>query len=109
MKKIILSVLLLSVAACTNTVKVDDGADALVQLNNKPNNCVYLYKLDAEASLYSHDDAIRYLKNRIVAQNKSGNAFWLERDETGQNSWVMFGPEHKYLMTARVYDCGNKK
>ena len=44
MKKIILSVLLLSVAACTNTVKVDDGADALVQLNNKPNNCVYLYK-----------------------------------------------------------------
>ena len=104
-----MSVLLLSVAACTNTVKVDDGADALVQLNNKPNNCVYLYKLDAEASLYSHDDAIRYLKNRIVAQNKSGDAFWLERDETVQNSWVMFGPEHKYLMTARVYDCGNKK
>lgn len=110
MKKIFLFVALLSVAACTNTVKPEDGADMLIQLNSVPeSNCVFVYKLDAEASLYSHDDAIRYLKNQIVAQNKPGNVFFLERDETVQNSWVMFGPEYKYLMTARVYDCGNKK
>ena len=40
---------------------------------------------------------------------KTGNVFWLERDEKQQNSWVMFGPEYKYIMTARVYDCGGKK
>ncbi len=109
MRGLILSVLLLGVSACTNTVDVSNGADALVQLESQPKNCMYLYKIDADVSLYSHDDAIRYLKNRIVAQNKSGKYFWLERDDVKQNDWIMFGPEYKYIMTARVYDCDNKK
>ena len=107
--KRIFGLLLLCVSACTNTVDVSDGADALVQLDNAPKNCMYLYKIDVDASMYSHDDAIRYLKNRIVAQNKSGNHFWLERDAAIKNDGAIFGPEYKYMMTARVYDCGNKK
>lgn len=108
MKKIF-GLLLLCLSACTNTVKVDAGADSLVQLDTQPTNCMYLYKMDVDVSLYSHDDAVRYLKNRIVAQNKSGNYFWLERDDAVKNDWIIFGPEYKYIMTARVYDCGNKK
>ncbi len=108
MKKLF-ALLLLCVSACTNTVEPLNGADALVQLESQPKNCMYLYKIDVDASMYSRDDAIRYLKNRIVAQNKSGNHFWLERDNAIKNDGAVFGPEYKYMMTARVYDCGNKK
>jgi hypothetical protein len=40
---------------------------------------------------------------------ETGNVFWLEKDTKEQNSWVMFGPEYKYMMTARVYDCKSLK
>lgn len=109
MKKILMFGMVCFVAACTNSVKPENNSDKLVLAKSEPKNCVYLYKMDAEASVYSHDDAIQYLKNRIAAQGKSGNVFWLERDETVQNTWVMFGPEYKYLMTARVYDCATAK
>lgn len=105
MKKIALFGLLALLTACNHTIKPENDADKLVQLNAEPKNCVYLYKLDADVSVYSHDDAVQYVKNRIAQQHKTGNAFWLEKDETKQNSWVMFGPEYKYFMTARVYDC----
>ena len=105
MKKIFLICFVGALAACTHAIKPENNSDSLMMVKSVPSNCVYLYKLDAEASVYSHDDAIQYLKNRIAEQNKTGNVFWLERDETVQNTWVMFGPEYKYLMTARVYDC----
>ncbi len=109
MKKILMIGFVAMLAACTNTVKPEYEKDNLVQLKQEPRNCTYLYKLNADASVYSHDDAIQYLKNRIAEQNKSGNAFWLEKDEKQQNDWVMFGPEHRYVMTARVYDCASLK
>lgn len=109
MKKIILCFGVVLLAACNHTVDVSEKSSDLIQVASAPENCVFLYKINADASVYSHDDAIQYLKNRIVAQNKTGNVFWLEKDEKQQNSWVMFGPEYKYVMTARVYDCGGKK
>lgn len=107
MKKIIMFGMVCLLAACTHAIKPENNSDKLIQVKSAPAGCVYLYKLDAEASVYSHDDAISYLKNRIAEQAKTGNVFVLERDETVQNTWVMFGPEYKYLMTARVYDCAN--
>ena len=105
MKKIIMLGLVGVLAACNNTVKPQENADDLILVKSEPKNCVYLYKMDADASFYSHDDAVQYLKNRIAAQNKTGNVFWLSKDEKIQNEWVMFGPEYKYSLTAKVYDC----
>ena len=105
MKKILLSLCVVILAGCNNTVKPENNSESLVLVNQEPKGCAFLYKMNADASFYSHDDAIQYLKNRIAAQNKTGNVFWLEKDEKQQNSWVMFGPEYKYSMTARVYDC----
>ena len=105
MKKFIIFSVCLLLAACTNTIKPENDSDKLTQLKSEPINCVYLYKINVESAVYSHDDAVQYLKNRIAEQKKTGNAFWVEKDEKQQNSWVMFGPEYKYLMTARVYDC----
>ena len=108
MKKIILCSFVALLAACNHTITPEDNSDKLVLVKSEPKGCMFLYKMDADASFYSHDDAIQYLKNRIQAQNKTGNVFWLEKDEKVQNSWVMFGPEYKYSMTARVYDCAGK-
>ena len=106
MKKIFLCGLVCLLVACNNTVEPMSGADKLVVVDTAPANCVYLYKMSAEAEFYSHDDAIQYLKNQIVTTGRSGNVVWLEVDDKQQKSWVMFGPEYKYNMVARVYDCG---
>ena len=105
MKKILLSLMFLTLAGCNNTVKPENSSDNLVLVKQEPKGCVFLYKMNADASFYSHDDAVQYVKNRIMEQPKQGNVFWLEKDEKQQNSWVMFGPEYKYIMTARVYNC----
>ena len=109
MKKLLSFVFVGMLVACTSTVKPVDNSDNLVLTEYEPKNCVYVYKMDVTAEYYSRDDAILYLKNQIVAQNKSGNVVWLERVDKVQNDWVMFGPEYKYNMTARVYDCPKAK
>lgn len=109
MKKFILLGLVGVLAACNNTVAPEKSEIDLIQVKQEPKSCVYLYKIDADAAFYSHDDALQYLKNRIIAQEKTGNVFWLAKDEKEQNSWVMFGPEYKYNMTAHVYDCKSLK
>ena len=105
MKKLFLICFVGLLAACNHTVKPENDSDKLVLVDVAPKGCLYLYKIDADAEFYSHDDAIQYLKNRIATQGKGGNVFWLERDEKQQKSWFMFGPEYKYSLTARVYDC----
>ena len=105
MKKLFLFGFVCLLAACNHTINPEGNSDKLVLSDTEPKGCVYLYKMDADASFYSHDDAVQYLKNRIAGQNKTGNVFWLEKDKKEQNSWVMFGPEYKYSMTARVYNC----
>ena len=107
MKKIIVCLTLGLLAACSNTVKVENDSDKLVLVDKEPKGCVFLYKINADASFYSYEDAVAYLKNQIANTGKTGNVVWLEKDEKQQNSWVMFGPEYKYIMTARVYDCAN--
>ena len=109
MKKVLALGLVALVAACNNTVKVENNTDNLILVKSEPRNCDYLYKIDVDASFYTHNDAIQYLKNRIMFENSLANVFWLEKDEKQQNDWVMFGPEYKYIMTARVYNCRVKK
>ena len=109
MKKIFLICVIGLLAACNNTVKPVSNAENFKIVETEPQNCVFLYKMNAVAEFYSREDAIQYLKNQIAEQNKSGNVIWLERAYKVQKEWVMFGPEYKYDMVARVYDCAKAK
>lgn len=96
---------LLSVAACGNMVKNENGSQYLVQLDAEPIGCTFLYKLESEVSVYAAEDARRYLENRIVDQARPGNAYWITSQRTKPNEWVIFGPERAFILVANVYDC----
>jgi hypothetical protein len=96
---------LLSVAACGNMVKNENGSQYLVQLDAEPIGCTFLYKLESEVSVYAAEDARRYLENRIVDQARPGNAYWITSQRTKPNEWVIFGPERAFVLVANVYDC----
>ena len=96
---------LLSVAACGNMVKNENGSQYLVQLDSEPIGCTFLYKLESEVSVYAAEDARRYLENRIVDQARPGNAYWITSQRTKPNEWVIFGPERAFVLVANVYDC----
>ena len=95
---------LLSVAACGNMVKNENGSQYLVQLDAEPVGCTFLYKLESEVSVYAAEDARRYLENRIVDQARPGNAYWITSQRTKPNEWVIFGPERAFVLVANVYD-----
>lgn len=109
MKKLVLIGLVSVLAACASSVKPQGNTETLVQVPNVQKNCVYLYKVSADREAYSHEDAVQYLKNQIAAQNKTGNVFWLEKDEKEKVDGAVFGPKYRYLLTARVYDCAIAK
>lgn len=94
--------------ACTNSIKNENNSEMLIRLNSEPTDCKFLYKLNTNVSVYSEQDAVRYMENRIVEQQNPGNAYMLVNKDVLQNEWVMFGPEHKYNLTAKVYDCSVK-
>ena len=96
---------LLSVAACGNMVKNENGSQYLVQLDAEPVGCTFLYKLESEVSVYAAEDARRYLENRIVDQARPGYAYWITSQRTKPNEWVIFGPERAFVLVANVYDC----
>lgn len=96
---------LLSIAACGNMVKNENGSQYLVQLDAEPIGCTFLYKLESEVSVYAAEDARRYLENRIVDQARPGNAYWITSQRTKPNEWVIFGPERAFVLVANVYDC----
>ncbi len=96
---------LFALSACSGLIKNENGSEFLTQLDGEPVGCTYLYKLEAEASVYDADDARRYLENRIADQARPGNAYWITSQRTRPNEWVIFGPERAFVLTANVYDC----
>jgi hypothetical protein len=94
-----------ALAACTTTIKSEKGADRLVQVQDEPIGCQFLYKLESEVSVYNAEDARRYLENRIADQARRGNAYWITSMRTRPNEWVVFGPERAYVLIANVYRC----
>lgn len=109
MKKIFSVFALLLVFGCSNMIQNENGSEFIIRLETKPTGCTFLYKLEADVSVYSIEDAYRYLENRIAEQNRSGNAYWVVSQKTRQNNWVMFGPERSFVLTANVYDCPTGK
>lgn len=103
---LVVSVLVL--AGCGGYVKSENGSDNLVRLEREPSGCNFLYTINAEASVYELPDAYRYLENRIAEKtDKKANAYFVIKQTTRQNEWVMFGPERSYVFEAKVYNCPN--
>ena len=105
MKKFFGFVALISLCACCGMIKKENGSEFLTQLDAEPIGCTFLYKREAEVSVYDADDARRYLENRIADQARPGNAYWITSSRTRPNEWVIFGPERSFVLVANVYDC----
>ncbi|MDE6570617.1 MAG: hypothetical protein K2L95_00135 [Alphaproteobacteria bacterium] len=99
----------LALAACGGYIKNQNGSEYLVKLDGEPIGCTFLYKLEAEVSVYDADDARRYLENRIADQARPGNAYLITSQRTRPNEWVVFGPERAFILAANVYDCPNPR
>ncbi|MFQ6778128.1 MAG: hypothetical protein ACLRFI_02430 [Alphaproteobacteria bacterium] len=98
---------LVCMAGCTS-INNENGSEFLVQLKSEPtSNCEFLYKITTDASVYSQEDAVRMMENKIIEQENPGNAYLIVSNQTKQNDWVMFGPEYKYILVAKVFDCKN--
>ena len=105
MKKVLFAISAVALAACGGMVKNQNGSEYITQLKAEPIGCTFLYKLEAESSVYDVDDARRYLENKIADQARPGNAYWITSQRTRPNEWVIFGPERTFVMVANVYDC----
>ena len=105
MKKIFALCAVVVLAACSGMIKNENGSEHITQLDAEPIGCTFLYKLESEVSVYSADDARRYLENRIADQARPGNAYWIVSQRTRPNEWVLFGPERAFVLAANVYDC----
>ena len=105
MKKIFTLFLLSGLFACTNLVERHPDAKHLVQLRDEPIGCQFLYRLEVDTLVYSREDAIRYLENRILDQARRGNAYWLVSIRTRPREWRFFGQERSFVMLANVYRC----
>ncbi|MBD5389263.1 hypothetical protein HDR63_03350 [bacterium] len=101
--------LLLALAGCGGYIKNQNGSEYLVKLDSEPVGCTFLYKLEAEVSVYDADDARRYLENRIMDQARPGNAYLITSQRTRPNEWVVFGPERAFVLAANVYNCPNPR
>ncbi len=110
MKKVLaVCFLLLSLSACGNMIKNENGSEYLTQLKAEPIGCTFLYKIESEVSVYDAEDARRYLENKIADQARPGNAYWITSQRTRPNEWVIFGPERAFILVANVYDCPNAR
>jgi hypothetical protein len=102
-----LSAVLLSMllASCVGLVEKNPETSGLVQLKDEPIGCQFLYRLEVDTLVYSKEDAITYLENRIVDQARRGNAYWLVSIRTNPKEWKFFGQERSYIITSNVYKC----
>ncbi|MDR2269154.1 MAG: hypothetical protein LBD94_03140 [Rickettsiales bacterium] len=98
----------LRLCACTGLVKRNPEAANITQLKDEPIGCQFLYRLEVDTLVYSKEDAITYLENRIVDQARRGNAYWLVSIRTNPKEWKFFGEERSYILTANVYKCPDR-
>jgi len=107
MKRLLLIPLMFALVACGGVIQPEPGANQVVRLDGEPIGCAFLYRMEVEVSVFDHRDAEQYLRNRIVDQQRRGNAYWIVSQRTRPNEWVIFGPERAFVIGANVYDCPN--
>lgn len=105
MKKYLAFSVLFFVVACTGMVERRPETKYLVQLKDEPVGCQYLYRLEVDALVYTKEDAIQYLENRIVDQARKGNTYWLVSIRTNPREFAFIGQERSYIIVANVYKC----
>ncbi len=82
-----------------------DYSGVLSRLETVPNTCFYLYKMDSSVSVYNEKDAFEYVEKSIVENERGGNAYKIEKQETEPIPGAVFGPKNKYIISVKVYDC----
>jgi hypothetical protein len=102
MKKLAVFLLL---SACTGLIQQKPEAKLLVRLRDEPIGCQFLYRLEVDALVYSQEDAVTYLENRIVDQARKGNSYWIVSIRTDPKEWKFFGEDRSYILTSNVYRC----
>jgi hypothetical protein len=96
---------LIVLTSCSGLIQKNPEAENIAQLKAEPIGCQFLYRLEVDTLVYSKEDAITYLENRIVDQARRGNAYWLVSVRTNPKEWKFFGQERSYILTANVYKC----
>jgi hypothetical protein len=105
LKKPYFGLLAIILSGCTGLVERNPDAASIIQVKDEPIGCQFLYRLEVDTLVYSKEDAIVYLENRIVDQVRRGNVYWLVSIRTNPKEWKFFGQERSYIMTANVYKC----
>ncbi len=105
MKKIITLSMVAVLTACMGQIKNENGSETLNQVDGEPLNCLFLYSIETEVSVYDSTDAKRYLENKIINQTNPGDTYWIVAQRTRPNEWAILGPERAYVLNANVYDC----
>ncbi len=105
MKKLLMILPVIFITACSSFVESKNGADTLIELDGAPENCTFSYKIKTSVAVYSKEDAIRYLRNTIVDNDKPGNAFWIVTEKTELNEGAIFGPDETFIMNTNIYNC----
>jgi len=97
--------LFLILAACAETVERSPGAENLVPFDDEPVGCVLLYRLSVEAEVRNQNEAVWFLEDKILEQQRQGNAYWITsiRSAPGRGGFASIG--NAYAISANVYKC----
>ena len=102
MKKYLILVSLISLAACATTT---DAGTGLTRLETEPKNCEYLYTLDSSATTYKLTGAYEYLEKSILEQKVLGDSYLVIDQNTLENPDAVFGPKNTFKFKVKVYNC----
>ncbi len=103
MKKSLILLSVLALAACATTKDKDNG---LTKLDSEPKDCEFLYTLDSSIATYKLSDANEFLEKSILEQkNYIGDSYYIVDESILDNAGAIFGPEHTYKFKVKVYKC----
>ncbi len=105
MKKIIFLIPVFFLINCSGLVKNEMGSENLISLDERPENCVFLKRLDVNISVYSSEDAVRFLENSIAKKSETADSYWIYESSQEEIPDAVFGPKQSYILKANVYNC----
>ena len=102
MKKYMLLVSLVALSACATTT---DAGNGLNRLDSEPKDCEFLYTLDSNVTNYKLSDAYEYLEKTILEQEKTGDSYYIVKQDTTEKPDTFFGPDKTFKFKVKVYNC----
>lgn len=101
MKKTLL-ILPIILAACAGTTGAGNG---LSRFDIEPKNCEYLYTMNSTVTTYNESDAYDYIEKDIIAQNKTGDSYYIANANIIENDDAIFGLKNTFKFKVKVYNC----